>query len=212
MFDIVKANLLSSENIYHRCYGLLRTTVGEANEPECSVEWYHVPVPEHMPPLCKGNARRRVSEANRRQAALGPEMWCSAQRIKNLHDCRGQSYHNSWVGGIGQQAVVLNRPMRIRTRLIVSVCTSSPWLFNRRTTCCPIPQSASLTAPFTQGSLWRILLDCTNSPESIPSGEVVPRGRLRASPTVGTGNCAGSPNRFFHPRLYPAGILRQIAP
>ena len=33
-----------------------------------------------MPPLCKGNARRRVSEANRRQAALGPEMRCPSVR------------------------------------------------------------------------------------------------------------------------------------
>ena len=48
----------------------------------CLVERNHVMVSKRMPPLCKGNARRRVSEANRRQAALGPEMRCSAQQIK----------------------------------------------------------------------------------------------------------------------------------
>ena len=183
MFDIVKANLLSSENIYHRCYGLLRTTVGEANEPECSVEWYHVPVPEHMPPLCKG--------------------WCSAQRIKNLNDCRGQSYHNSWVGGDWAVCTkVRYNPMRKGTSLWCEFASDCG------ITNCLLPNPS---VSFADSSLYTReplahSLDCTNSPESIPSGEVVPRGRLRASPTVGTGNSAGSPNRFF----IPGCILREF--
>ena len=46
----------------------------------CLVERNHVMVSKRMPPLCKGNARRRVSAANRRQAALGPEMRCPSVR------------------------------------------------------------------------------------------------------------------------------------
>ena len=54
----------------------------------CLVERNHVMVSKRMPPLCKGNARRRVSEANRRQAAIGPEMRC----LSSAH----------WGGGIGR--------------------------------------------------------------------------------------------------------------
>ena len=43
-------------------------------------------------PLCKGYARRRVSEANRRKAALRPEMSCLGLEPR-LRDCAKKVAH-----------------------------------------------------------------------------------------------------------------------
>ena len=46
---------------------------------------------------------------------------------------------------------------------IVTVCTDSPNLFSHVSDYCTIPQSASLTAPFTQGSHGRCRASTTNN-------------------------------------------------
>ena len=98
------------------------------------------PSSPHCPPCRRIGIYRAVVPHPSLPCVKGgaPQGWCSAQRIKNHYDCRWQSY--------------LFYRRDCRGKRFVFALPSGKFVTFYRT----IPQSASLTAPFAQGGLWRV--------------------------------------------------------